>query len=128
MSIEADGIANAHLSQYAAVLGIGGRSRGDCCAGSRSRHRHHRVVHEHGYRVDRMEDGALRFFRADGAPLPEADTRPSPLPLDAFERLRDLHSEQGLAIDATTAFPRWDGEPADYGLIVEGLVHHQRVG
>jgi hypothetical protein len=87
--------------------------------------RHHRFVHEHGYRIERTHDGALRFFRADGSPVPEADMRPAPLPLDTFERLRDLHSAQGLAIDATTAFPRWDGEPADYDLILQGLVLRQ---
>lgn len=86
--------------------------------------RHHRVVHEHGYRVERTEEGTLRFFRADGSPLPGTDTRPAPLPLDAFERLRHLHSAQGLTIDAMTAFPRWDGEPPDYDLIVQGLVLH----
>jgi len=92
--------------------------------------RHHRVVHEHGYRVERTDAGALRFLRADGAPLPAADTRPDtrpePLPRDAFERLRERHANDGLAIDATTAFPRWDGERADYDLIVQGLVEHAR--
>jgi len=87
--------------------------------------RHHRVVHEHGYRVERTGDGALRFLRADGTPLPEADVRPSPLLRDAFALLRERHETQGLAIDATTAFPRWDGEPADYDLIVQGLVRRR---
>ena len=33
--------------------------------------RHHRAVHEEGYQVDPQPDGALRFRRPDGRPLPE---------------------------------------------------------
>jgi 5-methylcytosine-specific restriction endonuclease McrA len=33
--------------------------------------RHHRAVHEEGYHVARGPDGALRFRRPDGRPLPE---------------------------------------------------------
>ncbi|HEV8531200.1 MAG TPA: DUF222 domain-containing protein [Methylomirabilota bacterium] len=33
--------------------------------------RHHRAVHEEGYQVARGPDGALRFRRPDGRPLPE---------------------------------------------------------
>jgi len=32
--------------------------------------RHHRAVHEEGYAVARGSDGALRFRRPDGSPLP----------------------------------------------------------
>ncbi|HEY7254721.1 MAG TPA: HNH endonuclease signature motif containing protein [Methylomirabilota bacterium] len=33
--------------------------------------RHHRAVHEEGYQVARGVDGALRFTRPDGRPIPE---------------------------------------------------------
>src|SRR5438034_8497438 len=38
--------------------------------------RHHRAVHEEGYTLDRQEDGALRFRRPDGRPLPEVPSSP----------------------------------------------------
>jgi hypothetical protein len=28
---------------------------------------HHRLVHEHGWAVERADDGRLRWFRADGS-------------------------------------------------------------
>ncbi|HEU5190648.1 MAG TPA: HNH endonuclease signature motif containing protein [Methylomirabilota bacterium] len=34
--------------------------------------RHHRAVHEDGYRITREEDGKLTFLRPDGRPLPES--------------------------------------------------------
>ncbi len=43
---------------------------------------------------------------------------------DAFERLRERHASEGLAIDASTAFPHWDGERVAYDMIVQGLVKH----
>src|SRR5881628_3278 len=39
--------------------------------------RHHRAVHEEGYRVERAPDGALRFLRPDGRPLPEVPRPPT---------------------------------------------------
>jgi 5-methylcytosine-specific restriction endonuclease McrA len=44
--------------------------------------RHHRAVHEEGYRVERLSDGDLRFRRPDGETVPEAPP-PPPVPADA---------------------------------------------
>jgi excisionase family DNA binding protein len=44
-------------------------------------HRHHRAVHEEGYQVERLPDGALQFRRPDGRTLPEVPL-PAPLPAD----------------------------------------------
>ena len=44
--------------------------------------RHHRAVHEEGYQVARGPDGALRFRRPDGRPLPEVPS-PAPVPDEA---------------------------------------------
>jgi len=41
--------------------------------------RHHRFVHEHGYRVLIARDGGPRFFRSDGKPVPLADETPRTL-------------------------------------------------
>src|SRR3990172_6457183 len=49
--------------------------------------RHHRAVHEEGYQVDRQPDGALRFRRPDGRPLPEAPP-PVAAPADPVHGLR----------------------------------------
>jgi len=104
--------------------------------------RHHRFVHEHGYRIDASSDGELRFFRRDGTPVPavgmDAPTTTKTPPrtdgtvaghddtdtdTDALDALRDAHAGRGLpAIDGDTAFPRWDGAPADYGLAVQALL------
>jgi hypothetical protein len=97
--------------------------------------RHHRLVHEHGYRIDTTRDGELRFFRRDGSPVPLADERhrsngnghggdtgTGSSPSDPLAALRDANAAHGLAISSTTAFPRWDGEPVDYGLAVQALL------
>jgi len=41
---------------------------------------------------------------------------------DALGALRDTHAALGIAIDSTTACPHWDGEPVDYGLVVQALL------
>ena len=86
--------------------------------------RHHRLVHEHGYRIETAADGDLRFVRRDGTPVPLADERRVALvpTRDAVTALRDAHAGRGLVIDASTAFPRWDGEPVDYALAVDALL------
>ena len=39
--------------------------------------RHHRAVHEDGYRLVRKADGSFLFFRPDGRPLPESPNTPA---------------------------------------------------
>jgi len=53
--------------------------------------------------------------------VPLAFPRPS-LPREPFAYLRQAHATGGLAIDAGTAYPRGNGDPVDYDLIVQGLV------
>ena len=97
--------------------------------------RHHRFVHEHGYRVvTGSPDEPPRFFRRDGEPVPLADGAvrvkleseahaSGPIPdADALAVLRAAHAARGVAIDATTAFPRWDGTPLDAHLAVQALL------
>ena len=74
--------------------------------------RHHRAVHEEGYQVDRQPDGALRFRRPDGRPLPEVPP-PATVPGDPVEALRARHEAQGLRLHARTACPRCLGERLD---------------
>jgi hypothetical protein len=57
--------------------------------------------------------GGFRFFRPDGREVTATSTPPvlAGNPVDA---LHAQHQADGIAIDAQTAFPRWDGRPVDY--------------
>ncbi|MBY0274352.1 hypothetical protein K2Z84_03350, partial [Candidatus Binatia bacterium] len=61
---------------------------------------------------------APRRSASDGA----GDGAERDSPPDGAAALRILHARQGLDIDATTAAPRWDGTPVDYGLAVQALL------
>jgi len=74
--------------------------------------RHHRAVHEEGYQVARGPDGALRFRRPDGRPLPEVPP-PAAVPANPVAALRACHDSHGLHVDARTACAGWLGERLD---------------
>ncbi len=82
--------------------------------------RHHRAVHEEGYQVARGPDGALRFRRPDGRPLPEMPP-PAAVPADPIEALRACYDSHGLPINARTACPGWLGERLDLGWAIDVL-------
>jgi hypothetical protein len=82
--------------------------------------RHHRAVHEEGFQVSRGPDGALRFKRPDGRPLPDVPP-PAPVPDDPVEALRACHDSHGLRLDARTACPGWLGERLDVGWAIDVL-------
>src|SRR6266540_3389074 len=82
--------------------------------------RHHRAVHEEGYQVARGPDGALRFRRPDGRPLPEVPL-PAPVPEKPEEALRVAHEARGLRLNARTACAGWLGERLDVGWAIDVL-------
>jgi 5-methylcytosine-specific restriction endonuclease McrA len=82
--------------------------------------RHHRAVHEEGYSVDRGHDGALRFRRPDGRPLPEVPAATA-VPADPVGALRGRHDAQGLRLDARTACAGWLGERLNVGWAIDVL-------
>ena len=82
--------------------------------------RHHRAVHEEGYHVARGPDGALRFRRPDGRPLPEVPS-PAAVPKEPVETLRITHESQGLRLNARTACAGWLGERLDVGWAIDVL-------
>ena len=82
--------------------------------------RHHRAVHEEGYRVDRTADGTLQFRRPDGAPLPDVPSPPA-LPADPVRVLRAAHTANGLQLHATTLRAGWLGEKLDLGWAIDVL-------
>jgi hypothetical protein len=104
-----------HLRHWAAG---GPTTLGNLCLLCR---RHHRAVHEEGYRVERQPDGALRFYRPDGRLLP-AVPAPARLPADPVAALRADHEARGLRLHARTALPHWAGEQLDLGWAL-GVLH-----
>ena len=82
--------------------------------------RHHRAVHEEGFRVTLAAAGGVRFVRPDGRPLPEAPAAPawSGEPLAPVAARLD---REGVAIDPHTATPAWRGERLDVGWAVSLL-------
>jgi hypothetical protein len=82
--------------------------------------KHHRYVHELGFRVEPRPDGSFAFIAPAGwevKPVPP----PPPLPRDPIASLRERNASAGLAIDPQTSFPHWDGTPPDYHHIVHVL-------
>jgi len=82
--------------------------------------RHHRAVHEEGYQVARLPDGALQFRRPNGHPLPEVPP-PAKVLGDPVEALRARHDSQGLRITARTGCPSWLGEGLNVGWAIDVL-------
>jgi len=82
--------------------------------------RHHRAVHEEGYRVEPDANGALRFRRPDGQLLSDVPP-PAAVPRDPTEALRETHESEGVQITARTSTPLWLGEHLDVGWAIDVL-------
>jgi len=82
--------------------------------------RHHRAVHEEGYRVERLSDGALRFCRPDGRLLSDVPVPPA-IPDDPVQSLRARNEAAGLRLDAQTLCPTALWEPLDVGWAIDVL-------
>jgi hypothetical protein len=82
--------------------------------------KHHRYVHELGFRIELRDDGTFAFFAPAGwevKPVPDSP----PLRREPVAALREQNASAGLAIDQETRLPRWDGTAADYHHIVHVL-------
>jgi len=82
--------------------------------------RHHRAVHEEGYRMERQPDDELQFWRPDGRPLPEVPPRPT-MPDDPVQALCARNAAAGLHLHAQTLRSGWHGEPLDVGWAIDVL-------
>jgi Domain of unknown function (DUF222)/HNH endonuclease len=82
--------------------------------------RHHRAVHEEGYRVVRGADGELCFRRPDGRILPEVPP-PAGVPDHPAGVLRARNDTEGLVIHAQIATPGWGGERLNVGYAIDVL-------
>jgi hypothetical protein len=97
---------------------------------------HHRLVHEGGFGVARLDDGAWRFTRPDGSTLrAEAEQLHAARNERACSHatahdvsLRREHARSGLTIDASTAVTRWTGERLDCGHAVDLLLQQAQRG
>ena len=77
--------------------------------------RHHRRVHEDGYRVYSGADGQIVFFTPQGRafaevpPMPPMSEVPQPPehPLDPFEELVRRNRERGITPDGRSGMPKW---------------------
>jgi hypothetical protein len=82
--------------------------------------RHHRAVHEEGYQLERLPDGALRFRTPHGDGLPDVPARPS-IPDDAVQLLRKHNDAAGLRLNAHTLCAGTLWEPLDVGWAIDVL-------
>jgi hypothetical protein len=82
--------------------------------------RHHRAVHEEGYRLERLADGELQFRRPNGWVLPDVPPAPD-VPDQPVELLRALNEAEGLVLDAHTATPSWQGKWLDVVYAIDVL-------
>ena len=74
--------------------------------------RHHRAVHEEGFRVTVDASGAAAFVRPDGHPLPAAPLAPDWTGAPLATTAKQL-AAAGIEIDGSTATPAWRGERLD---------------
>jgi hypothetical protein len=77
--------------------------------------RHHRAVHEAGFRIERAADGTLRFYGPNGAGIANAPAAPT-LPADLIR----VHEADGVAVDpdALTAFSTGQTLDLDMALLM----------
>ncbi len=84
--------------------------------------RHHRLLHEGGFGLERRRDGTLVFRRPDGQPIPTAPAAPS----GSSGRLRAANRQVGLAIGVESCVPLSAGAPMSLDLAVGGLAERAR--
>ncbi len=78
---------------------------------------HHRLIHDHGYRIHRLPD-RWEFLRPDGTPIPAVA---APLTGNAAS-LVEMNTRARLRIDHTTLTPEWYGERLDVEPILDALL------
>ena len=87
--------------------------------------RHHRAVHEEGFRVTIDATGDVQFLRPDGRPLPEAPPAPA-WTGPALQPTNDGLAAAGIEIGADTATPSWRGERLDLDFAMRVLWQPRR--
>ncbi|MYI75367.1 MAG: DUF222 domain-containing protein [Acidobacteria bacterium] len=82
--------------------------------------RHHRAVHEEGFRIALDATGEVEFIRPDGRPFPAAPP-PPPWSGAALAPVTERLEQEGVGIDSRTAVPAWKGKRVDIGWAVDLL-------
>ena len=82
--------------------------------------RHHRAVHEEGFRITLDAAGEVAFTRPDGRPFPQAAPPPA-WTGEALAPVNERLEQEGIEIDAQTATPHWKGERVDMNWAVDLL-------
>jgi hypothetical protein len=84
--------------------------------------RHHRLVHEEAFGLNRAVNGAIHFSLPDGKVIPQGpDTRFS----GNVVALRSRNQEKGLNITSKTVVTKWCGEKMDHQMAVLGLLQRE---
>ena len=89
--------------------------------------RHHRAVHEGGFRIARDDAGGVQFARPDGRALPAVPLAPA-WSGEALEPTSERLAAEGISVDAQTATPAWDGERLDLDWVISVLWRPRRTG
>jgi uncharacterized membrane protein len=85
--------------------------------------RHHRLVHEGGYRMVMAGPGRFEFYRPDGRPVDAP-----PITVDRGDQaLRAANAARGIHPTAESLVPGWDGGRPDYGYIIDGILAAERL-
>ena len=86
--------------------------------------RHHRLVHEGGYRIETPADHVFTFFDPHGRPIPEVPPA-TPATGPSLTRRNDA---AGLTVTAESCRSLGGGEPYDLGMTIDVLVAAQGHG
>lgn len=85
---------------------------------------HHRLVHEHGYRIRYRSSEGWEIRRPDGLPV-----APTGEPLTGHaEGLIEINTRAGVLVDSTTLTPAWYGDRLDPQPILDALLPPRAAG
>jgi hypothetical protein len=84
--------------------------------------RHHRLVHEEGFGLNRANTGAVQFTLPDGKVIPQGPNRRFRGNVVA---LKTRNRQKGLSITPDTPIPKWYGEKMDHQMAVLGLLQRE---
>jgi hypothetical protein len=88
---------------------------------------HHRAVHEGKVIINILNDGAIRFLQPNGESFDSVVPNHTHA-IGDWQELPRQHQDRDIVINARTAVTRWDGEPMDFGMGVDGLLRRWRLG
>jgi uncharacterized protein DUF222/HNH endonuclease len=80
--------------------------------------RHHRLVHEHGYKIENEGEGETVFRNQHGITLPNVPRSPPPC---SAEAVREQHRRRGLAVDGDTC-RCGEGERMNLAYAVDAII------